>query len=92
MSESDSKQCWYLTGELSFETVGTLARQIPDKKQLPLVDLSQVTRSDSAGLAFLIELIKQNEAIRFQHIPQQLLSLATVTGVEDLLAAHQLAA
>jgi len=92
VSELDSTQCWYLTGELSFETVGTLAKQIPDKKQLPLVDLSQVTRSDSAGLAFLIELIKQNEAVRFQHIPPQLLSLATVTGVEDLLAVHQLAA
>jgi len=53
------------------------------------IDLSGVTRADSAGLALLIEWIrlgrKQNCAIKFQNMPAQMLPLARLFGVDHLL-------
>lgn len=53
------------------------------------VDLTGVTAMDSAGLALLIEWLRlgrrQNRTIRFLHIPDHVLPLAKLFGVEHLL-------
>lgn len=83
-----------LTGELSFAT----ARDALDKAQSQLgegngpveVDLSGVTRADSAGVAVLLELARLARArgreIRFARAPAQLRRLAEFFGVAGLLA------
>lgn len=54
------------------------------------VDLSGVTRSDSAGISLVLEWTrmahKRNKSLRFTHVPAQMLSLARVGGVDTLLA------
>ena len=51
------------------------------------IDLSEVNSSDSAGLALMIEWIKlskqHNTEINFSHIPEQLLTLAKLSGFEN---------
>jgi phospholipid transport system transporter-binding protein len=86
----ENDNTWRLSGELSFTTVGALLtdftqRAIPTPPKV--VDLCDVTRTDSAGLAFLIELRRQtnNAAMTFRNLPAQVLSLATLSGVQDLL-------
>ncbi len=50
------------------------------------IDLAKVSSSDSAGLAVLIEWIKQSKhagfKLLFKNIPHQLLTLAMLSGVE----------
>lgn len=54
------------------------------------IDLNAVTRSDSAGVALLIEWIRQarksNKGIRFKNIPKQMHEIAVVSGVDKMLA------
>lgn len=81
---------WRLSGELSFATVSTLLSELQQRAaQIPpqVIDFSEVTRADSAGLALLIEMRKQPliAAAIFRHIPKQMLILAEVCGVQSLL-------
>ncbi|MDD2759434.1 MAG: STAS domain-containing protein [Methylomonas sp.] len=50
------------------------------------IDLAKVGRTDSAGLALMIEWIRQSRMIRaqlrFKNIPDQLLALATLSGFD----------
>ncbi|MDH4273858.1 MAG: STAS domain-containing protein [Gammaproteobacteria bacterium] len=54
------------------------------------VDLSGVTRSDSAGIALALEWTRmarqRNMTLRFVNVPSQMQSLAQVGGVDQLLA------
>ena len=51
------------------------------------IDLAKVGTSDSAGLALMIEWIKQSRLIRaqlrFKNIPEQLLALAKLSGFHE---------
>lgn len=91
----DSPRLFHLSGELTFATVDqwlTAFNQRLATQTLPtIVDLSQVTRTDSAGLALLIEMRKQvKEApLTFREMPAQMHKLATVSGVEELLLQSQ---
>lgn len=57
------------------------------------VDLQQVTRADSAGLALMIEWLRQaragNTELLFTHIPSQLATLIRVSGLQDLIPLGQ---
>jgi len=93
----EANNTWRLSGELTFTTVGGLLSELTQKMPLldngganpepQVIDLSDVTRTDSAGLALLIELRRQtkNTPTTFRHMPAQMLSLATVSDVQDLL-------
>nr|VFJ66962.1 MAG: phospholipid transport system transporter-binding protein [Candidatus Kentron sp. DK] len=84
-----------LAGELTFLSVPRLWR---DNKRLfrdaasPAteisVDLAKVVRADSAGLALMLEWRRQanhrNITLRFQNIPEQMLSLANLAEVDFL--------
>lgn len=81
-----------LEGELNFFNVNralskadTLFHRLPEIR----VDLRGVTRSDSAGLALLIEWTRSagraNQKILFDNLPQQMLSIAGISGLDGIL-------
>jgi len=81
-----------VSGELNFHTVGSLWKQ-----SLPLlsshkkvhIDLEKVTLVNSAGLSLLLEWIKlakrENKSISFKNMPEQLISIAKMAGISDML-------
>ncbi len=81
-----------LNGEMSFGTAERIlqASEEPFEHHTQLeVDLSGVAKSDSAGLALLLEWITWANhtvrEIRFHEIPKRILAIAEVTEVENLL-------
>jgi len=80
-----------LTGQLNFSTVSAVLTQFhaltPEDKIS--IDLSLLEKSNSAGLALLVELVsvahKQNRKITFTGLPDSLLDLAEMSNVKHLL-------
>ena len=56
-----------------------------------VVDLAGVRRIDSAGLALLVEWLRQAQckgiSIHFENIPSQMRAIVTVCGLEEILPA-----
>jgi phospholipid transport system transporter-binding protein len=56
------------------------------------IDLSKVTEADSAGLAVLVEWMAtaqvRGTSIRYEAIPSQIIAVARLTDLEDLLKAR----
>ena len=83
-----------VSGELSMSTVPALLAQShwPERDKELHVDLQNVERADSAGVALLIEwrreASRQQCTIRFHNIPSQLLAIARLCGVDELLALN----
>ncbi len=84
---------WLLEGELGVDSVpALLVRAAPALNGSGdiEVDLKGVTRADSAGLALLVELMRgssrNDRRIAFNHVPAQLLSIARVCGLEEILS------
>jgi len=81
-----------LVGELSFDTAPDLLdsqRDLFNQRDQLIIDCQQVSRSDSAGLALLIEWLRQARRyhceLTFRNLPRQLLDIAHASGVENLL-------
>ncbi len=81
-----------LVGELSFETVPGLVsagEQLFQSTGEVLLDLSRLERSDSAGLALLVNWLRQARhkqcKLSFRQVPEQLMRLARVSAVDQLL-------
>jgi phospholipid transport system transporter-binding protein len=81
-----------LKGEMTFETAERilLASEEPFEQHTRIeVDLSGVTKADSAGLALLLEWITWANhtvrEIRFLSMPERILAIARTTEVEQLL-------
>ena len=78
---------------LTFATTPRLYLQTGQMFNTPLprltFDLAGVQRVDSAGLALLLEWLREaqrrNKEIRFQNIPEQLAAIARVSGLNDIL-------
>lgn len=83
----------HVSGELTFETAPALSASIAEifeaGKNL-IIDFQEVGRTDSAGLALLIEWRREAAhrqcELGFENVPQQLLALAHVSGVAGLLS------
>ena len=81
-----------IRGELTFDTVATLLEQskklFADHEEI-MIDLAQVTHSNSAGLALLLEWLSQNKTsgttIQFKNIPVALSSIADLYNVSAFL-------
>nr|VFK13789.1 MAG: anti-sigma-factor antagonist [Candidatus Kentron sp. LFY] len=81
-----------LSGELTFTSVASLWRKgeypFPNTNRVAL-DLSEVIHSDSAGLALMVEWLRQSKTrdaiIEIHNIPKQMLSLARTAGIDFLL-------
>ncbi|MFO8024177.1 lipid asymmetry maintenance protein MlaB [Thiohalophilus sp.] len=84
---------YLISGELNMQTVPGLLQQVE-----PILgtshgevcfDLQAVTRSDSAGLALLVEWMQfarqQDRKLSFRNLPDQLRDIARISGLEDLL-------
>jgi phospholipid transport system transporter-binding protein len=84
-----------VSGELSMKTVPALLAQngLRDISGDIDIDLQDVERADSAGVALLVEwqraALQQKQTIRFQNIPSQMLAIARLSGVDELLALNQ---
>lgn len=80
-----------VSGELSFDTVTALRQQGMTLLQRGdiVLDLSTVSRADSAGLALLVEWLRLGRAagrtLRYRHIPPQLWSIAEACGIDRVL-------
>ncbi len=83
-----------ISGVLNFETVPGLMKQaeqlFKNRNQIN-VDLADVTDSNSAGLALLLEMIRtikmQNKMINFKNLPEQIDIMANAYGIDDELAS-----
>lgn len=86
-----------IIGELNHQTVpallkssGTLFDTGNGQRGDLDIDLTAVSRSDSAGVALLIEWLrrakKSQRQIRFNNMPKQMHEIAKVTGVDKMLA------
>ena len=86
---------WLLQGELGYMSVPSVLQHagvnMLGKEQIT-VDLKGVTRADSAGLALLVEWLRESESagnsIEFVNVPAQLLSIARVCGLEEILSLN----
>ncbi len=81
-----------VVGALTFETVPDLYRNSANWFQSAgelTLDLAQVERTDSAGLALLIEWLRcakaANLTLRFANIPTQVQTLLRINGLQDAL-------
>ena len=90
VDEGDGK--FRVVGEMSFETSPDLletSEKLFAPHSLIRVDLSDVTRADSAGLALMIEWItwanRTVREIRFDQIPDMIMNIARISEIEDML-------
>jgi phospholipid transport system transporter-binding protein len=83
---------WFrLTGELNFDSVPELLKTstslFRDAERID-IDLSGVVRSGSAGLALLVEWMRQAEKmhkpIQFLNIPLQMMAIVRVSGLDQV--------
>jgi phospholipid transport system transporter-binding protein len=90
--ETGSSGRMEIHGDLNFASVALLwnaSRQcLPEGDALD-IDLSHVERSDSAGLALLVECLRHarqaGKTIRFFNIPAQMLAIARVSALDEVL-------
>ena len=97
MSESrisrQDAQHFVVEGELNLTTVPTLLQaiheQFPTSGSAVHIDLAGVTRSDSAGLAFLVEWLRlartRGIRLQFHNLPSQLREIARISDLTPLL-------
>jgi phospholipid transport system transporter-binding protein len=83
-------------GAMTFDSAAALWRQsvdiFPDEAVFQ-IDLTQVTHTDSAGLALLVEWLREGARrgarIELLHLPAQLLILAEAVNVEKVLTGER---
>ncbi|VAW89125.1 hypothetical protein MNBD_GAMMA17-1865 [hydrothermal vent metagenome] len=94
--ERQSDGVFLLSGELSFASVPGVLREseplLANRNGADVtitIDLQAVGRSDSAGIALLVEWLRnaknQNSDITFLNIPPQMLALTRLSGLETVL-------
>ncbi len=81
-----------LSGPLVFSTASELlevSRGLFAGSSAVSIDLGGVTKVDSAGLALLLEWLRwgwaEGRTVRFTTLPEKLLAIARLSGVEDML-------
>jgi phospholipid transport system transporter-binding protein len=84
---------YLISGELNMQTVPNLLQQVEPilarSQGEVCLDLQGVSRSDSAGLALLVEWLRfareRDRKLSFRNLPEQLRDIARVSGLEELL-------
>lgn len=81
-----------LKGNLDFQSVAALWEQTQElfREQPPLrIDLAGVKRSDSSGVALLVEWLGQararNQHLRFANMPPQMQAIVLVADLDEVL-------
>jgi phospholipid transport system transporter-binding protein len=90
--ERQGEGSFLLCGELNFATVPALLRagdSLFEGRESVTLDLKNVSRSDSAGLALLVEWTRQarehGATLEFRNIAPQMLAIAQVSGLDRIL-------
>ena len=80
-------------GDLTFRTAGIAleeSKELFADHSILEIDLSGVRKADSAGLALLLEWVNWAKnyvrEIRFRRVPDEILSMAQISEVDDLLS------
>lgn len=80
-------------GDLTFRTAGIAleeSKELFSDHSMLEIDLGGVQRADSAGLALLLEWVNWAKnyvrEIRFRNVPDEILSMAQISEVDDLLS------
>jgi len=81
-----------VVGTLSFENATSLLDEsvkVFDGESTLQFDLQAVDKSDSAGLALLVEWMslatKKGQSVSFVNLPKQMLDIASVSGLNEVL-------
>lgn len=75
-----------IEGELSLATVAEVLRHSGELLREPVLDLSAVTRADSAGVALLLELHRRSRGrLELRQVPPQLAGLIRFFELEPVL-------
>ncbi len=84
--------CFILSGTLTFKTVPVIWRQGLDlfgEAPSLMLDLSAIKRSDSAGVALLVEWMRfarsHNKPISYINMPQQMLAIVRASSLDAIL-------
>jgi len=83
--------CLQVSGRLTMETASALFGTAlePGAKRVLEVDLSRVEAVDSAAVSLLLSWLRSSQrnsvSLCFSHVPENLLSLARLYGVAELL-------
>lgn len=92
--EKISQGHYILKGQLNFKSVPELWEKhkvslFADQTEVIDIDLSQLERSDSSGLALLVEWYREAEQdgkkITFLNLPAQMYEIARVSGLNEIL-------
>lgn len=85
---------YVIEGELNMQTVPDVATQLQNilpktEGETFTLDLAAVTRSDSAGVALLVEVMQlaksAKQTLLFSNLPKQMQDIAGVSGLLDIL-------
>lgn len=85
-----------IKGELNMQTVpdavkqlNELMGQLPSEVESLTFDLDLISRSDSAGVALLIDVMQKAQSLEitllFSNLPQQMRDIADISGLLDIL-------
>ena len=93
--ENNNDNVYQIIGELNMATVPQLQQDMAGLFKTAndslVIDLAEVSRSDSAGLALLLEWLAQakhnNTSITFQNLPEQMQAIIKVSGLDELISA-----
>jgi phospholipid transport system transporter-binding protein len=95
VSAAPAEETLRLEGELGFETLPAVLAQSAEfvaRKDLPdrlTIDFSKITGVDSSAVALLLEwrrlAAKRGKTLVFENLPANLLALAELYGVADLI-------
>lgn len=89
---------YILKGQLNFASVPVLwnenkSQLFDDDSSTLEINLSQLERSDSSGLAILVEWYREaeqrNKKITFLNLPAQMYQIARISGLNDILPLKQ---
>lgn len=91
---ADGSGRFIVSGAVTFATAGELlaaSQPLFAGEKAITVDLSAVTRVDSAGLALLLEWLRRarsdGRAVSFTGLPGKLVDIAKLSGVDAMLSA-----
>jgi phospholipid transport system transporter-binding protein len=85
---------YVIDGELNMQTVPAVSQQLQHilpktSGETYTLDLASVTRSDSAGVALLVEVMQiakaANQTLLFSNLPRQMKDIAGVSGLLNIL-------
>ena len=91
--EVDNEHVYRIIGELNMSTVPELLEMMSSlldgAGQERVIDLAEVSRSDSAGLALLLDWMSQaqqkNISLSFKNLPAQMQAIIKISGLDSLI-------